>query len=61
MAKKVYKVDSFKVTWSTCKAFTEQLEKFINEHAEQGWYFEGVEDHAFMGEWCCVVFSREEA
>ena len=29
MAKKVYKVDSFKVTWSTCKAFTEQLEKFI--------------------------------
>ena len=60
MAKKVYKVDSFKVSWSTCKAFAEQLEKFINEHAEKGWYFEGVEDHAFMGEWCCVVFSREQ-
>ena len=36
------------------------LEQFINEHAEEGWYFEGVEDHAFMGEWCCVVFSREQ-
>ena len=60
MATKIYKVDSFKVTWSTCRDFAETLERFINEHAEQGWSFEGVEDHAFWGEWCCVIFSKEE-
>ena len=60
MAKKIYKVDSFKVSWSTCKSFAEALEKFINDHAAEGWQFEGVEDHSFMGEWCCVIFSREE-
>ena len=60
MAKKVYKVDSFKVTWSTCKVFAQQLENFINAHSAEGWCFEGVEDHAFWGEWCCVIFSREE-
>ena len=59
MTKKIYKVDSFKVTWSTCKGFAEALEKFINDHAAEGWQFEGVEDHSFMGEWCCVIFSRE--
>ena len=60
MKKTVYKVDSFKVTWSTCRVFAEQLENFINEHAAMGWKFEGVEDHAFCGEWCCVIFSKEE-
>ena len=58
--KKIYKVESFKVTWSTCRNFAEQLENFINEHAAAGWFFEGVEDHAFFGEWCCVIFSKEE-
>ena len=60
MKKLVYKVDSFKVTWRTCKGFAQELEDFINAHAAEGWRFEGVEDHAFMGEWCCVIFSREE-
>ena len=60
MKKTVYKVDSFTVTWSTCRVFAEQLENFINEHAAMGWKFEGVEDHAFCGEWCCVIFSKEE-
>ena len=60
MKRKIYKVDSFKVTWSTCKKFDEILEKFINDHAAQGWMFEGVEDHALWGEHCAVIFSREE-
>ena len=42
-------------------AFAKKLDEFINEHAAQGWNFEGIDhDVMRMSEWGHVIFSREE-
>ena len=59
MSRVVYKSDYFKCTLSTVKKFNEQLQEMLDRYAAEGWLLHSYHVPG-MGEFCTLVFYREE-
>lgn len=55
----IYKTETFGCTFSTKKRFNQQLQQVLDIYAAEGWKLHSWQVVA-MGEFCTVVFYREE-